>query len=73
MHFDTFIRSSVGADLSRPPPMYRPRWMFRYPDENVKKHNRTLYTLPSPPQLTGCRDNRYNLQEILSGGERKVK
>ncbi len=24
MHFDKLIRPSVGADLSRPPPIYRP-------------------------------------------------
>jgi hypothetical protein len=24
MHFDKFIRPFVGADLSRPPPIYRP-------------------------------------------------
>src|SRR2546425_10088538 len=24
MHIDTFIRTPVGADLSRPPPIYRP-------------------------------------------------
>jgi len=29
MHFNEFIRTLVGADLSRPAPIYRPRWMFR--------------------------------------------
>jgi hypothetical protein len=24
---------TVGADLSCPPPIYRPRWNFHYPDE----------------------------------------
>src|SRR6266852_5953885 len=32
------IRSTVGADLSRPAPIYRPSLDFPYPDEQVKKH-----------------------------------
>ncbi len=40
MHFDKIIRTPVGADLSRPPPIYRPRWIFRSPDYCVNLHNR---------------------------------
>src|SRR6266487_932375 len=40
MQIDKLIRTPVGADLSRPPPIYRPRWIFHYPDEKVKQHNR---------------------------------
>ncbi len=43
MHFDKLIRTPVGADSSRPSPIYRPRWIFRYPDEKVKKHYRALF------------------------------
>jgi hypothetical protein len=51
--------TTVGPDLSaRGKPTTYPD-----PDECVKTHNRALHTLPSAPQLTGCRDNRYNLQE----------
>ena len=31
-------RTPVGPDLSRPPPIYRPRWMFRYLAYFVKSH-----------------------------------
>jgi len=30
MLFHELIRPSVGADLSRPPPIYRPVWLVRY-------------------------------------------
>jgi len=30
------MNKTVGADLSRTPPMYRPSLAFRYPDEKVK-------------------------------------
>ncbi len=46
MPFDTFIRHSVGADLSRPAPIYRPRWISRYPDEHVKQHFRSSVDVP---------------------------
>src|SRR6266571_2833108 len=36
MHFDKLIPSPVGADLSRPSPIYRPS---RYPDGPVENHN----------------------------------
>ena len=39
MQIDEFIRTLVGADLSRPPPIYRPRWIFRYPDYLVNMHH----------------------------------
>ena len=32
------IRTLVGADLSCPAPIYRPRWIFRYPDYVVNVH-----------------------------------
>src|SRR5229473_2035506 len=39
-NYNEIIRPSVGADLSRPSPIYRPWWLFRYPDECIKTHNR---------------------------------
>jgi len=42
MPFNTVIRTPVGADLSRPAPIYRPSLAFRSPDEHVKKHHRAL-------------------------------
>ena len=40
MHINEIIRPSVGADLSRPPPIYRPfQWIFHYPDYLIKGHN----------------------------------
>ncbi len=50
MLFNMFIRSSVGADLSGPPPIYRPRWMFRYPDYFVKCHDQPLVDVRSPDE-----------------------
>jgi hypothetical protein len=41
MTYNTIIHPSVGADLSRTPPIHRLSWMFRYSDEDVKKHFRT--------------------------------
>jgi len=32
MLFHEIIRPSVGTDLSRPAPIYRPGWLFRYPE-----------------------------------------
>ncbi len=49
MHFDKFIKTPVGADLSRPSPIYRPSLDIRYQDEKVKKH----YIAPS--DLLYCR------------------
>ncbi len=36
-HLDPGIRKGdrVGADLSRPSPIYRPQWLFRNPDEKA--------------------------------------
>src|SRR6266699_2576692 len=39
MDFKKFPWISVGADLSRPAPIYRPSGDVRYPDEKVKTHN----------------------------------
>jgi hydrogenase nickel incorporation protein HypA/HybF len=39
MHFNNIIHPSVGADLSSTPPIYRPSWISRTPDEIVTKHN----------------------------------
>jgi len=41
----------VGADLSRTPPIYRPGWLFRYPDEKVKKHLWASEVKASPKKL----------------------
>ncbi len=38
MQMNQFIRTLVGADLSRPAPIYRPRWIFRSPDYLVNVH-----------------------------------
>ncbi len=38
MHFNTVIRPSVGADLSRTPPIYRPWLAFSVSRSKVKKH-----------------------------------
>ena len=35
-------RTPVGPDLSRPAPIYRPRWMFRWLEYLVNLHNRIL-------------------------------
>ena len=40
VHLDPFIRTAVGANVSRPAPIYRPSLAFRFPDEKVKKHDR---------------------------------
>jgi hypothetical protein len=45
MHFNTIIRPLVGADLSRPSPIYRP--LVHFPTISMKKHFRT----PSGTQL----------------------
>jgi len=36
MYNDKLIRTPIGADSSRPAPIYRPSLAFRSPDENVK-------------------------------------
>jgi phosphoribosylformylglycinamidine synthase subunit PurSL len=38
--------TSEGADLTRPPPIYRPSLDVRYPDEKVKKHNPAPTSIP---------------------------
>ena len=38
MQINTIIRLSVGADVSRPSPIYRPQVVFRYPNEKVNLH-----------------------------------
>src|SRR6266566_3510560 len=47
MIFNKIIWTYVGADLSRSPPIHRPVWVSRYPDEKVKQHKRgkISYTL----------------------------
>jgi len=56
MPFDKLIRPSVGPDLSRPAPMYRPRWLFCYPGYFVHLHYRPLHLLyarvPTPSSYT---------------------
>jgi len=37
------MNKTVGADVSRKPPIYRPSPDFRYSDEKVKKHYRNLF------------------------------
>ncbi len=44
MQINTLIQPSVGADLSRTPPIYRPSLDFPSPDENVKKHEQAAYS-----------------------------
>ena len=39
MAFHNIPRPSVGADLSCPPPLYRPRWSFHYLDKKGKQHH----------------------------------
>ncbi len=36
----TINKLIVGADLSRPSPIYRPPWILRYPDYFVHLHYR---------------------------------
>ena len=43
MSFKKFTWISVGADLSRPAPIYRPLLGFRSPDEKVKTHSRGAF------------------------------
>jgi hypothetical protein len=43
MHFDKINRTPVGADSSRPAPIYRLSLDFRYPDEKVKQHHLPIY------------------------------
>src|SRR5260370_36286236 len=38
MIFHDLLRPAVGLDVSRPAPMYRPRWLFRSPDYFVNLH-----------------------------------
>jgi hypothetical protein len=62
MHFNKIIRPSVGADLSALSGFSNiriillviigPWWMFRYPDEKVKKH----YCLHLVPDMTDTSD-----------------
>jgi len=40
MDFKKLPRIPVGADLSRPAPIYRPSVAVRYPDEKAKVHCR---------------------------------
>jgi len=39
MLFHEIIRPSVGPDVSQPSPIYRPGWLFRYPDYFVHLHH----------------------------------
>ncbi len=43
MSFKKSTWMPVGADLSRPSPIYRPLVAGRYPDEKVKTHNRGAF------------------------------
>ena len=50
MLFHELIRTAVGADLSRPPPIYRPRWLSRYLDYFVQCHHRPSLDFHSPDE-----------------------
>ncbi len=39
MNKNNLDKGTVGADLSCPPPIYRPRWSFHYPDKKGKQHH----------------------------------
>jgi formamidopyrimidine-DNA glycosylase len=49
MQFDKIIPAPVGADLSRPSPIYRPSPDVHHPDEKVKEYN------IAPSDLLYCR------------------
>ncbi len=63
MPFDKIIRPSVGPDLSRPPPIYRPGWLFRSPDYfvhlhyRVPTHNSVQIMKNAPPSDSAPRSN----------------
>src|SRR5579859_6803785 len=46
MTFNNILRPPVGADLSRPPPIYRPGCLFRYEDYVVAVHYRPATGFP---------------------------
>jgi hypothetical protein len=56
MHFDKFIRPAVGADLSRPPPIYRPVM----PDD---AHGRIAYatSIIEPPIYRARHHDRFRV------------
>ncbi len=62
MDFKKLTWIPVGADLSRPAPMYRPLVDVRYPDEKVKTHNRALHSVA-----------RLFCESFLSGRAQSVK
>src|SRR5260370_37043246 len=55
MNFKKFPWIPVGADLSRPPPLYRPSADVRYPYEKVKTHHRRCYKCTWPCSLAPSR------------------
>src|SRR6266567_1176502 len=46
MHFDKLIPSPVGADLSRPSPIYRPSEAFPIPNLHANTHNHSPTYIP---------------------------
>src|SRR6266699_3845629 len=55
MNFKQLPWIPVGADLSRPSPIYRPSLGFRYPDEKVKTHNELEKAVKRIPYVqTSC-------------------
>src|SRR6266699_223239 len=55
MNFKQLPWIPVGADLSRPSPIYRHSLGFRYPDEKVKTHNELEKAVKRIPYVkTSC-------------------
>src|SRR6266566_373064 len=55
MNFKQLPWIPVGADVSRPSPIYRPSLGFRYPDEKVKTHNELEKAVKRIPYVkTSC-------------------
>jgi hypothetical protein len=59
MHIDTFIRSAVGADLSRTPPIYRPLLAILL--------CRLIYETSLSALLAGCSTIPLNLLNLIIG------
>ena len=60
MQINQLIRTLVGADLSRPSLIYRPRWIFRYPDYLVNVH----YRVPRPAAGLQHRANAHTSETL---------
>jgi hypothetical protein len=66
MEFNKLFRPSVGADLSRTPPIYRPsRWVFLYPDYFLKLHYRPQWLVRNPVEKTLFAPTMQTMQNML--------